>query len=450
MSDRKEIVIPEKYNKYKDKDGKIPLWSYSKVSGIEGCTWEYYLNRILKKKGVNNSYGILGGVAHDCLEKYYNKEITYDGMVDEFEKEWLACEIAGIKLFNDEEKNAKMMEDYKHDILEFFKTHKDLGKVLTEREIWIDVNGNVFFGYIDALTKIDGKTYILDWKTSTIYKGDDIRLHQHQLVLYAMGLMEMGVKMEDIRIGWNFLKYTNITFKHMITVTYNETVKDKVNTKTSTCYKNEWVSKIKTQLKKDISENNPKLTNKELKAMVDKCVNDNSLDSLPKEIQDKYKLGTITKTLRRSKWAKETPIQTQLKKDLKANGVDSVTETIVLADCARLNSLEPLKDLIDITNYEFSDAYVYGTLDTETIEELKKSLCKNIELIKSKGTIEENWKRGVEIEDKDSFYCSVLCSQRNNCKYYKKWKETQEMFTADGYKEVDEDTSSLLDELMNL
>ena len=410
MGVRKQITIPEKYNKYKDEDGRIPLWSYSKVSsaGVDSCSWEYYLGRIKKLPGVSNSYAILGGFAHDILEEYYNGNLKYEQMKEQFETKWLEAEMAGIKLYNDEEKNEKMMEEYKHDILNFFETHRDLGKVLTERELWVDVNGNVFFGYSDALTKKDdGYTYIIDWKTSTLYKGDQIRQHQHQLLLYALALEEMGIPLDKIKICWNFLKYTNVTFKHMTTVTYVETVKDKSKTKTSTCLKSEWVSKVKTQLKKDLQAYDEELTTQQLKELVNECVENNSLETLPKEIQDKYVLNDVVKTV--------------------------------------------LKDLIDISKYVLEDAYVYGIINDETVEDLKRSLCENIEIIKANGEDEAKWERLLPIGEQDSFYCSVLCSQRKNCKYYDQYKKQKEMYTAEGCVERQEmSNDSLLDELMNL
>lgn len=460
MGNRKEITIPQKYiDKYGDENGRLPLWSYSKVSsvGSDSCHWEYYLSRIKKLSGVSNSYAILGGFAHDILEEYYNGNIKYEEMKDNFEAKWLEAEMLGIKLYNDKEKNTKMMEEYKHDLLNFFETHKDLGRVLTERELWVDIKGNIFFGYSDALTKKeDGYTYIIDWKTSTLYKGDQIRQHQHQLLLYSLALAEMGIPLDKIKICWNFLKYTNIRFKHMTTVTYLETVKDKTKSKTSTCLKHEWVSKIKTQLKKDIisfydNEGVSTLSSKDLKSMLDKCVLENSLKSLPVEIQNKYELNDVIKTARRNKWTKESSIQSQLRKDLKLSGIDDVTIEIKLVECAESNTLEPISDLLDISNYVLEDAYIYGIINEETINELKKSLCENIELIKSKGDNPDNWERLLPIGEQESFYCSVLCSQRKNCKYYDQYKKEKERYTVDGFSKTnDMSNDNLLEELMNL
>lgn len=453
MSERKQIVIPQAYiNKYGKEN--INLWSFSKISSFsDGCSWEYYLSRILKMKQKDNSYGILGTICHNLLEDFYNGKIKYDDMAKIFETKWLECELSGIKLCADETKNAKMMEDYKQDILTFFKNHKVTGKKLSESEIWIDLEhgGDVCIGYIDSILKEDGYYIIEDYKTSTIYKGQDILAHQRQLLLYALGLNQLGIPFEKIKIRWLFLKYSNIQFNHMIEVTYDETIKDSIKKKTTTCYKDEWVSKIKTQLKKDIVlYYKDTINNKAIKEMLDRCVQENSLDSLPVEIQDKYQIQDIVKTLRNHRWVKESTIQTQLKKDLKRNGVDDITTEIKLVECANKNSLSPVSELIDISNYHLSDAYVYGIINDDTIKELKESLCANIELIKANGKDEANWERETIIDESESFYCGVLCGQRNNCKYYDKYKKEKQMYTVEGCIGNELSGEELINELLNL
>lgn len=453
MGDRREIVIPERYiNKY-GKDN-INMWSFSKISSYsDGCQWEYYLSRILKKQGISNSYGVLGGICHEVLEDFYNGKIKYEDMKEIFETKWLECEMLGIKLYGDEAKNTKMMAEYKQDILNFFETHQvSEGKKISESEIWIDLEhgGDICIGYIDSILKENGKYIIEDYKTSTLYKGNDIYAHQKQLLLYTLGLNQLGIPLDQIAIRWNFLKYTNVTFTHMINVSYVE--KDKP--KTSCCLKSEWVSKVKTQLKKDIVEyyanQGQVFATKELKAMIDKCVEDNSLESLPKAIQDMYVLEDVVKTVRRHKWAKESPIQTQIRKDLKMAGIDTIEQEMLLVECADSNSLEPVKDIINIDNYVLSDAYVYGVVNEETVADVKKSLCDNVEIIKSKGKDEKCWEREEPIGEQESFYCSILCSQRRNCKYYQKYKEDKERYEASGKIEVSGSNDELLEELMNL
>lgn len=451
MGDREKLVIPQKY---KDKYGeRFPIWSFSKVSGIRNCVWEYYLGRILKMKGDNNIYSLLGSTAHDSLEAFYNAEIKYEDMLDRFESEFLEVEMSDYKFTSDEAKNDKMANDYKEDLINFFQTHKVIPyKVLTEKLIWVEVNEHVFLGYVDGIYKdSEGFYHILDWKTSTLYKGNDIYEHQKQLLLYALSLMQLGIPLENIKVHWDFLKYTNVTFKHMTNVTYVETTPKETKQKTSCCLKSEWVSKVKTQLKKDIityyENEGTTFKAKELKEMVDECVNSNSLVTLPQGIRDMYVREDVVKTARRHKWVGDSPIQTQIKKDLKRAEVDDITIEMLLVDCASQNSLDPVKDKIDVTNYELSDAMVYGTITQETIDDLIKELSGDIDLINSKSKDkEEDWAR-EPIGDSDSFYCNVLCGHKKNCKYYKDYITNRDMYTGGA---TSQETDDLLNELNNL
>jgi hypothetical protein len=55
--------------------------------------------------------------------------------------------------------------------------------------------------------------HIIDFKTSSLYKGDKALKESGQLVLYAIALNQMGVPFEKIRIAWNFLKYVTIEYE---------------------------------------------------------------------------------------------------------------------------------------------------------------------------------------------------------------------------------------------
>lgn len=448
MGERKQLVIP---NNLKEKYGSsFPIWSYSRLSTFHTCPHEYYLGRILKKEGVNNIYGLCGGNAHDILERLYNGEIAYEDMANRFEQDFLDVEVSDYKFTSDVDKNEKMMKSYKGDIIHFFETHQQVPfSVLSEREVWIEVGDNVFIGYVDAIHRENGYYIITDYKTSSISEFQGVKLHdkQQQLLLYAMGLSQLGIPLEKIKIRWNFLKYTNVWMKHMISVTYTE--KDKP--KTSTCGRSEWVSKVKTQLKKDIATHYEgklcqALTNKELKMLVNKCVDDNNLDSLPIEIQDQYILTEVYKMARRHNWIAETPIQSQLRRDLKELELEAVEIEMLLVECASKNSLDPVSKHLDITNYQIQDCYIYGEVNQANADELIQRFCKDIEDITAKGIQEDMWER-EPIGDNDSFYCNVLCGYKRHCKYYTKYLNDRNMYSSNKEVLSNDDLLSELEEL---
>ena len=94
----------------------------------------------------------------------------------------------------------------------------------------------VFNGIVDFIGLNDDRGIdIIDYKTSTMYKGEKQVLHSYQLILYAICLENMGFKIN--KVGWNFLKYarkikrfkngnTRLTNVERRTLKYNDEFED--------------------------------------------------------------------------------------------------------------------------------------------------------------------------------------------------------------------------------
>lgn len=377
-------------NKY----GEHPrIWSYSNVSSLDsGCKWEYWLGRIKKEKGVDGIYGVLGGMAHSELEHYYNNKIKYEDMLEEFYKEWLVIETGDLKFSSDEEKNMKMSMNYKNNLIHFFKNHKPIeSKTINELEFWVDVKDNVFVGYIDNISVDDDNNYVItDWKTSSYgaeYKGEGLKSHSHQLLLYAYALHKLKkIPLDKIKCRWCFLKYC------VIDVDYKIKSKKDMQHKQYISERKKWVDKVKSQLKKDIIRYYPDITEMEQDILLEQSIAKNNLSLLCEEIQN---------------------------------------------------------------NYKISDFYLYTDVSEDTLNELEEYICNRINEIKANELNEENWyrehpisyidDRGKEIDD--SFYCSTLCGQRENCHYYKEYLDDLKTATQ---KIQDNDEVDLLAELDDL
>ena len=421
MGGRRELKRP-KYliDKYGE---KFAIWSYSRLNTLHNCQHEYYLSRIKKIKGEDNIYNLCGSYAHDILEDLYNNKIDYKDMANIFENNFLEVEIYDYRFSSDDEIHFKRLKKYKSCIVDFFEKHQKVNsKVLTEKEVWIDVNGNVFIGYVDAIHKECDNYIITDYKTSSISEFNGVKLleKQQQLLLYALGLSQLGIPLSKIKIRWNFLKYTNVKYKHMLKVTYEKEVKDKEPKQTTSCVNcNELVVKIKTQLTKDIKTYYPNMKPKEIKGILSELIIDNSLEKLPKEIQDKYIIEPVVKSGERCKWVES--IKTQLKKDLKEYGYSDIEIEMILIECIDNNSLATLPEEI-YNNYLLEDCYIYGQVTTDNINQLCKTMSEDIEKIQSKGASECNWKEN-KVTNKDTYYCNVLCGVKRHCKYYNQYIE---------------------------
>ena len=254
------------------------IWSWSKINCFHTSPYEYYLKYIMKAKEdrANSIYVTTGGLAHNILEKFYTNEIKYENMIDEFEDGWMvAVDIADLKFDRtDEEKNEKIKDKYYENLVHFFNNHTVLkNKPIIEQFVKIKINNNLFQGYIDCSFKDDEENiHIVDFKTSSIYKGSKAENECGQLVLYAIGLNQRGVPMDKIRICWNFLKYVSIQYKQK-----NGAVKTR---EVERCKIGESLqANAKTWLKHFGYEPDDYL--KEL-------LDTNSIDCLPEEVKEKY------------------------------------------------------------------------------------------------------------------------------------------------------------------
>ena len=254
------------------------IWSWSKINCFHTSPYEYYLKYIKKVKEdrANSIYVTTGGIAHDILEKYYTNQITYGEMVEQFEDGWtVAVDIADLKFDRtDEDKNVKIKDKYYENLIHFFNSHTILeNKPIIEQFVKVKIDNNLFQGYIDCAFKDEeGNVHIVDFKTSSIYKGAKAENECGQLVLYAIGLNQQGIPMDKIKICWNFLKYVTIQYEQK-----NGTIKTR---EVERCSIGESLqSNAKTWLKHFGYE-----PDEYLKEMLDT----NSIVCLPEEVREKY------------------------------------------------------------------------------------------------------------------------------------------------------------------
>lgn len=272
----------EEIDKLRESLGTDRLYSWSRINCVHNSLYEYYLKYILHKPEDRDDsiYKVTGGIAHTILEDFYGKKIGYDDMIDEFEEGWtLAFDVAELK-FNrkDGNRNKSIADKYYFDLQSFFKTHEVINDDMKIEEfITVKIGDQYYQGYIDSLIKDESGNYtILDWKTSSIYKGEKARNECGQLVMYAMALHQKGIPYSQIRIGWNFLKYMCVT------------VQSKNGTKK--------VREIERYELGDKLQANAKMWLKEfgytdkLTEYLDELAQTNDINVLPEEVRAKYEL----------------------------------------------------------------------------------------------------------------------------------------------------------------
>ena len=205
----------EELDKVKQKYGVDQLWSFSKFNCYRTSQYEWML-KYLQKKPENtekpSAYAPMGSICHDALEKFYNKELTYNELSNEFDDGFITnIEIAGLCFDrSDSTKNENIKTKYYNNLMHYFMNfHPMEHKPLMEQFLAIKITDDIVFqGYADCIVKDDEENFVvLDFKTSTLYKGKKADKESAQLVLYSEALRQKGIPKEKIKCAWNFLKY---------------------------------------------------------------------------------------------------------------------------------------------------------------------------------------------------------------------------------------------------
>ncbi|NCI19693.1 PD-(D/E)XK nuclease family protein [Clostridium botulinum] len=313
MSERKS---KEQLNRLKKKYNVNRLWSWSRYNAYKTDAYGYFLRYIKHEPETRtNIYGVSGGVCHDILENLYLKKIKYEDMLQEYENKLFEMNSLELKYDrNDEDKNKTIAKKYEENMRLFFQQHIPVkGKVKIEQFVTIRVGKYMFQGYIDFIHKENDKYIITDFKTSTIYVGAKIQKEAGQLILYAESLIQRGISIENILIRWNFLKYctTEYQLKGVDKVTKLHKTKAKHSLRT------EWVKGIENNLRMWLKT--MEYEELEIEDMVQTCIENNNLDILPKELQNKYKTSDCYVYI---------PLNQEMIDELKDNITDTLDEII--------------------------------------------------------------------------------------------------------------------------
>jgi hypothetical protein len=280
----------DELEKVKKKYNTDRLWSWSKMNTYTTSKFEYLLKYILKSKEdrCDSCYTTLGTICHDTLEKFYEGKIEYKDMIEDYNDGFTTAIVIAELKFNrsDEEKNKSIGEKYNENLIHFFKNHIPYKyKLLVEKPIVVNIvdenadkdENNVFVGYIDALYKDDDDNYhILDFKSSSIYTGKTLEENSGQLILYSIGLHQMGIPYDKIKPQFNFLKYCTIKYEQK-----NGAIK----------YRNVERCKIGESL-----QSNAKSWLKHFGYEADadeylmKLLDTNSIDCMPEKVKEKYEI----------------------------------------------------------------------------------------------------------------------------------------------------------------
>jgi len=115
-------------------DTGCPVYSISKCNIINECLYEAYNTYVLRRKGINNIYGVLGTRIHDKLEQIIKGESSADELPDTLNQELLDLEMLNIQFPKDFRGNDSVRDNWIADMTHFCKTFEPpKGKFKTEQ-----------------------------------------------------------------------------------------------------------------------------------------------------------------------------------------------------------------------------------------------------------------------------------------------------------------------------
>lgn len=194
-------------------DQGINVYSYSKLNTIDGCLYEAWQNYVRHDRGTNSIYGVLGNCIHDVLEDIVNQKATETDLLPALRRDLEDTALLGLDFPHDYRGGntirCKWVADMTH-----FCTHyiAPKGNFKTEQLLILKLKNNrALIGYSDLIKFFaDGSVQVLDYKTSSQFKAEDLIHHGRQLVAYSMALEQAGYTVRNP--AWIMLKYLEVQY----------------------------------------------------------------------------------------------------------------------------------------------------------------------------------------------------------------------------------------------
>lgn len=264
--DRLSDRLEEKMDLLK-KDGHT-VYSISRLNSFNQCKYGYNKTYNEKDRGKQNIYSIAGSSIHDALENIYKNNATKEDLIKAYEGTMKKCEMFGIKFPNEQIEN-----NWKTDMGDFVNNFKKLDlKGVMEQFILFEILPDIWIqGYIDAIFANDDELLIIDWKSSSEFKGEKLVDAGRQLALYKLAIEKLTGRKVD-KVAWFMMKYVYV----------------KYSGRQKMCARRKWVKDISHMLKTDLKKlDTPEFV---IPMMVEEAVKNNNLNNMPQEVQEKYKL----------------------------------------------------------------------------------------------------------------------------------------------------------------
>ena len=258
------------------------VYSISRLDSINECLYQAYQTYRLNDRGENNVWALCGGRIHQVLQNIVNGTATEADLLPAMKEELHDLELFGLDFPKDSKGGTAIRDGWIANMEHFCKTYKSpRGKNLqTELEVhYVSPKNNKLIGYIDLLkTNRDGSVEIYDYKTSALYKGDDLLKHGRQLCVYALALKQHGYVVKST--SWIMLKYVDITYMGYKTVKSKEKIELK-----KIVERRKIVKELEPSIRRELEEQN--YSDIEIDLLMEDALKDNVI---PTQVAHLYKI----------------------------------------------------------------------------------------------------------------------------------------------------------------
>lgn len=435
MAERK---TREELEKIKQEHNVFDIYSWSRYNLSETDMYSYFLKYIMKVPEDRNDsiYSYAGSLVHDLMEEFYNGSLKKEELEELYDEKMFEFELAGYKFNrNDDEQNERVSSKYNYCNRHYLRNLEPIvgENIKLEEYVLIQVGKFLFNGYSDFEYEKDGKKFIVDFKTSSIYKGDKVVKERGQLLLYALSKIQEGWKPEDITIGWLFTKYVSVDvpLKDSFRTRYIErnSIGDSLR------------ASVKSALKKIMMYDDSFAE----EVIIELVSTGEFLDSVPEYIIEM--VGEPQYTAKEEmKKAYCNKVRKAILKHPKYNGEQI---DLYLDEMCITNSIDGLPKEVQ-SRYKIYDCFVEIPFTQEDIDELVDKICNKIVDI-AKLSAEYNREKDdsiffSEIDKSNEFYHSVLSGYSPKLhKPYKKYLDAKDLNKSD--EDIEDDINDILADL---
>lgn len=206
-----ERIVSKELQELRDSGEEI--FSISRLDSINQCLYSAYRTYRLHDRGDNNIYALLGSRIHDTLEMITNGEATEEDLLPAMNQELSDLSLFDID-FPSDSIRANWIANMESFCRDYRKPSSEDGSTYVAEEEFIYTTPNLkapLVGYID-LQRIrpDGSRDLFDFKTSSDFGKEELKKKARQLLVYAMGKEQEGVKVKSA--SFIMLKYATIKY----------------------------------------------------------------------------------------------------------------------------------------------------------------------------------------------------------------------------------------------